>query len=160
MMLPFAMLDIENARTFGSNYAGGGTFWNNKSEWFAHAPGFNLDRVRTPLLITSSFGIEPGDALAGGDLEFYVGLRVNQIPTDYLLFPDGPHPLVRPKQRFASLTATLDWMSFWLQGYEDTAAAKKEQYARWEGLRTQQDALLAREKAWGQSVVPLPPLHR
>jgi hypothetical protein len=34
----------------------------------------------------------------------------------------------------------VDWMRFWLQGYEAPDPAKKDQYKRWEHLRELRDA--------------------
>jgi hypothetical protein len=31
---------------------GPGSFWENKSAWLENAPGFNLDRVQSPILLT------------------------------------------------------------------------------------------------------------
>lgn len=44
------------------------------------------------------------------------------------LLNDSEHVLTNPAARLASQGGTVDWMRFWLQDYEDPAAAKTEQY--------------------------------
>lgn len=111
----------------------GGSFWSNKASWLERAPGFNLDRVETPLLITAA---GPFTFLVGN--EMYTGLRMLNKPVELVSFPEGAHQLMLPRERIASIEATVDWMSFWLQGREDRNPAKAEQYARWRDMRKQQ----------------------
>ena len=113
----------------------GGTFWRNKSAWLERAPGFNLDRVQTPLLITT---VAPFAFLTAN--EMYTGLQILNKPVDLISFPEGAHQLVAPRERLASLETTVDWMSFWLQGTKDPRPAKATQYERWDKLRAQQEA--------------------
>ena len=40
-----------------------------------------------------------------------------------------------PPRRIASQGGSVDWMRFWLQGYEDPDPAEVEQYVRWRELR-------------------------
>jgi dipeptidyl aminopeptidase/acylaminoacyl peptidase len=134
------LLDLvpSNGREVGWFFRGGGSFWSNKIEWLARAPGFNLDRVQTPLLLSGGGGGIPGGGLIY-DLEFYSGLEINRRPFDYLYFPNGVHPLMRPRERYASLTASVDWMNFWLKDREDPDSSKAGQYARWRELRKIQE---------------------
>jgi dipeptidyl aminopeptidase/acylaminoacyl peptidase len=106
----------------------GGIFWKNKQTWIERSPGFNLERVETPLLVTA-----PGPFPFLVANEMYSGLRMLNKPVELLAFPEGAHQLMLPRERVASLEATVDWMSFWLTGREDPA--KPEQNARWRELR-------------------------
>lgn len=114
-------------------YSGTGSFWENKEAWMASAPGFNLDRITAPLLLSTSGASISGFGLHT-ELEFYAGLTINHKPFEYLYFPKGTHPLQRPRERFASQQASVDWMRFWLKHEEDSDPSKRAQYARWRGL--------------------------
>ncbi|HKZ74836.1 MAG TPA: hypothetical protein VJ011_12270, partial [Steroidobacteraceae bacterium] len=112
----------------------GGTFWANKAAWLERAPGFNLDRVETPLLITST---GPFSFLVVN--EMYTGLQILKKPIDVIMFPEGAHQLMMPRERLASMEATVDWMSYWLQGSKDPQPGKAAQYKRWDALRALRD---------------------
>jgi hypothetical protein len=106
--------------------------------WAKNAPGFQLDRVRTPLLIGT---LSPAPIL--GEWEIYASLRMQKKPVDLMYLPqrDGyQHILQRPLDRLASQQTNVDWFRFWLQRYEDPDPAKVAQYKRWEGLRKLQEA--------------------
>lgn len=109
---------------------GGGSFWANREQWLAHAPGFNTHRVTAPVLLTVS-----GVQNRASALELYSGLRLNGKPVELLHFPQGQHELQRPRERQASLQATVDWMTFWLLQRQDDSPNKREQFSRWENLR-------------------------
>lgn len=104
-------------------------------KWLILAPGFRLDEVRTPLRIEA---IGQGSLLA--EWEIYSSLRLQGKPVDLVDMPDGSHILQKPLERMASQQGNVDWMRFWLQGYEDPAPEKKDQYRRWEHLRELRDA--------------------
>jgi len=126
------------------------SFWQSKSEWLRESPEFNIDRVQAPLLYMGN----------GTDL-FYTSTFVQMLgafalagrPLEILNFPLGDHPVVRPRERYESITATVDWMDFWLSGYEDDRSGKTEKYTRWRAkkadwLRVQAtEAALEDEKA-------------
>jgi len=102
------------------------------SRWAESAPGFNLDRVRTPVLISC---LEKGTLVATWDI--YGGLRTLGKPVDmvWLEKEDAPHVLVQPRQRYLSQQGAVEWFDFWLNGREDPRPEKAEQYARWRELR-------------------------
>ncbi len=119
--------------TYGSSPYGDGL-----ANWAKDAPGFNLYRVKTPLLVSS---LERGALF--GQWEIYAGLRASQKPVEMLWVPSQriiPHLLVRPADRYMSQQSAVDWFRFWLQGYEDPDSAKAEQYKRWRELRKLQEA--------------------
>jgi dipeptidyl aminopeptidase/acylaminoacyl peptidase len=97
--------------------------------WERGAPGFSLDRVQTPLMIQA---IAATSVLA--EWEIYASLRLQKKPVEMIYFPGGQHVLQKPLERLASQQSSVDWFRFWLQGYEDPAAEKAEQYRRWEKL--------------------------
>jgi hypothetical protein len=108
-------------------------FGKNLINWTNDAPNFNLDQVRTPLLISA---LEKGHLLS--EWEPYSGLRRLGKPVDMVWFPkqDAPHVLVQPHHRYLSEGSAVDWFSFWLKAEEDPDPAKADQYRRWKNLRT------------------------
>jgi dipeptidyl aminopeptidase/acylaminoacyl peptidase len=104
-------------------------------KWVEMAPSFHLDCVQTPLRIEA---INPLSVL--GEWELYSSLRSQNKPVDLIYFPHGTHIHQKPLERLESQQGDVDWMRFWLQGYEDPDPAKKDQYERWERLKGLQDA--------------------
>ena len=111
-------------------------FGDGISEWRKRSPGFLLDRVTTPILIQA---IGPTSLL--GEWEWFSGLKRLNKPVDLLYLPTGIHVLVKPWDRMASESGTVDWFCFWLKGEEDPVAASATQYERWNRLRRQVVAL-------------------
>jgi dipeptidyl aminopeptidase/acylaminoacyl peptidase len=129
----FQYLAFSNWSTFeGIN--GGSPFGKSLLSWIKNSPGFNLDRVSTPVAIQA---IGPGSLLA--EWEWFSGLTRLRKPVDMIYIPDGVHILEKPWERMASQEATVDWFCFWLKGEEDPDPAKAEQYARWRELRKLQE---------------------
>lgn len=102
--------------------------------WLKHSPGFNMDKVMTPLQVVAN-----GRLGLLGMWEPYAALRLLQKPVDLILLPGGTHVLTSPRERMVSQGGALDWFRFWLQGEEDPDPAKAEQYTRWRGLKKMQD---------------------
>jgi dipeptidyl aminopeptidase/acylaminoacyl peptidase len=95
----------------------------------------HLRDVHTPLM-SEEHGIP--DLLTQSQL---IGdLEALQKPVELYYYPNAPHNLKAPLQRYASLTRNIDWFRFWLQGYEDPNPRKAEQYAYWRKLRALQNA--------------------
>ena len=109
---------------------GGSPFGKGLHAWFDRSPGFNLDKVSTPVLIQA---IGPGSILA--EWEWFSGLTRLNEPVDMIYIPDGVHILEKPWNRMVSQQASVDWFCFWLKGEEDPDPAKAEQYKRWRELR-------------------------
>jgi hypothetical protein len=112
--------------------------------WAESAPGFNLDRVKTPLMISC---LEKGSLI--GTWDIYGGLRTLNKPVDmqWLRREDAPHVLVQPRHRYLSQDGAVDWFDFWLNGHEDPDPAKGDQYTRWRKLKTIQQENDAKTKA-------------
>ncbi len=102
--------------------------------WMARSPGFNLDKVSAPLLITA---LNPPSALS--EWEWFAGLTRLGKPVEMIALQDATHGLEKPLDRMVSLQANLDWFQFWLQDYEDPDSAKAAQYTRWRELRKHRD---------------------
>lgn len=114
---------------------GAAPFGQGLDTWIHAAPGFNADKVHTPLRIEMDSG--PITSIVGY-WEMFSNLRYLGKPGELFVIPDiehGVHILQNPAQRLASQGATVDWFCFWLKGEEDPDPAKAEQYARWRELR-------------------------
>jgi len=98
--------------------------------WLHEAPGFNLDKVNTPVRL-EAHGTGGG---VSSQWEWFSGLTTLRKPVEYVYLPEGAHILVKPWERRASQVGAVDWFCFWLQGYEDPDPEKSEQYRRWEKL--------------------------
>jgi len=127
---------IEFANTFpemGDEFerANDGHPWGKGLQsWFKEAPGFNVDRVQTPLRIVA---LNPESLL--GEWEWFALLMRMDKPVEMVYLEDGKHELVHPLDRIISQRGNTDWFRFWLKGEEDLDRAKAEQYARWRKLR-------------------------
>jgi dipeptidyl aminopeptidase/acylaminoacyl peptidase len=107
--------------------------------WMREAPGFNADKVRTPLRMEIDSG--PMSEILT-HWEMFSSLRYQHKPVELFVIPNilhGAHELQNPAQRLASQGGTVDWFCFWLQGEEDHDPAKANQYGRWHDLRALQD---------------------
>jgi dipeptidyl aminopeptidase/acylaminoacyl peptidase len=70
----------------------GGLPWGNGMDsWRIRSPGFNVDRVKVPLLILAQ---NPSVAL--GEWEWFVALHRLGKPVDMIMTKDGEHILEKP----------------------------------------------------------------
>ncbi|HYY72846.1 MAG TPA: prolyl oligopeptidase family serine peptidase [Candidatus Bathyarchaeia archaeon] len=105
-------------------------FGEGLQEWLKRSPGFNLDKVNTPLLI----GAEGIDDVLNMWLP-YAGLHYLKRPVDLIVLNTEEHVLTNPRVRMTSQGGSVDWFRFWLQGCEDPEPTKAAQYERWRKLR-------------------------
>jgi hypothetical protein len=126
------MLFGPNAET--ESMIGAMPFGEGLQQWLKRSPGFNLDRITTPLLVVGG-----GRLGLLGMWEPYAGLRYLQKPVDLMMLNSDEHVLTNPAVRMASQGGAVDWFRFWLQDYEDPNPVKAEQYARWHKLRQLQN---------------------
>ncbi len=109
-------------------------FGDGLQQWLKLSPGFNLDKVKAPLLVVGE-----------GPISFlfmwepYAGLRLLGAPVDLIMLNTHEHVLTNPTVRMASQGGSVDWFRFWLQNYEDPDPVKTNQYARWRKLRQLQE---------------------
>ncbi len=110
---------------------GEGTFWENKSAWL-DAPGFNIDKVVTPVLFSTT-----GKSTNILALETIGAFRIAKKPFEYINYPKGAHVLQKPRERFAAMQTTVDWMNFWLKGLERGESIDSEnRISYWRKLRS------------------------
>jgi hypothetical protein len=98
------------------------------------SPGFNIDKVQTPLYITA-----PNRWSLLGEWEWFSALSLLHKPVELIFMKDGYHMLERPWERLISQGGNVDWFAFWLKGEEDPDPTKAEQYVRWRELRKLQE---------------------
>jgi hypothetical protein len=103
--------------------------------WLKRSPGFNLDKVQTPLMV-----------VAGGHTslllmwEPYAGLHLLHKPVELVMLNNhDEHILTNPAMRIVSQGGSVDWFRFWLKDEEDPDPAKIKQYTRWRALRRLQE---------------------
>jgi dipeptidyl aminopeptidase/acylaminoacyl peptidase len=125
-------VDLFNYQELSEVINGGLPFGEGLKKWALNAPGFNLDKEATPLLIGA---FEKGELIA--EWETYAGLRRLRKPVDLWWWrkENTPHILVQPEQRYFSQQLAIDWFAFWLKGEEDPSPRKELRYARWRELR-------------------------
>ncbi len=121
------------ARAYPS-YNGGPPFGENLKSWLERSPGFNLDKVLTPVRLVETSGEKLFE-----DWEWYVGLSQLGKPVEMVMMQDGAHPVVKPWDRMISQQGNVDWFLFWLKGEEDPDLTKAAQNARWRELRKLQE---------------------
>ena len=106
-------------------------FGKGLMRWLKESPAFLMDGVETPLRI-QTFG--PPSLLL--DWHWFSGLTRLHKPVEMIYLPDGDHILEKPWERMTSQQGDVDWFCFWLKGEEDPDPNKKEQYSRWDNLRS------------------------
>ncbi len=117
---------------------GGSSANSNLDSWLLTSPGFNLDKVQSPVHL-ECYG-------AAGILscwQSFSELSLLGKPVDFLWLPGATHLLTRPSDRLASQQGTVDWFCFWLKGEEDSTTTKRERYTRWEAMREKRGRLNA-----------------
>lgn len=121
---PAKALLHEELSIYGAEPIGDGLF-----KWAKQSPVFNLSSVMAPVRIVAKRGTGVIDMW-----EPYALLRAMHKPVDLIALNTDQHVIVEPRIRFAAQGGNVDWFRFWLQGYEDPAPVKVEQYRRWEDL--------------------------
>ena len=116
-----------------SDYAavnGGDPTGQRLTSWLKISPGFNLEKVKTPVrLETFDF------AGVLGSWQWFSGLSLLNKPVDFVWLPFGTHLLVKPWERKVSQQGNVDWFSFWLADRESADPARHAQYERWRALK-------------------------
>ncbi len=118
---------------------GGAPFGEGIKPWLERAPGFNAQRITTPLQLISQ-----SNSLWGllDPWELFANLRYLNKPVELYVIPDiahGTHNTQNPAQIAGAQQSAIDWFDFWLNGYEDPDSSKAAQYGRWRELREKRD---------------------
>jgi hypothetical protein len=99
------------------------------TRWTTVSPSLNVNSIHTAILANMS-ETEMLQATA-----LWYKMRAAHRPMEVFVFPNSFHVKVRPAQRAAIYSRNLDWLRFWLQGYEDPVETKQVQYSRWRAMR-------------------------
>ncbi|MDP9009978.1 MAG: hypothetical protein M3N91_14945 [Pseudomonadota bacterium] len=127
---------LANWRYEDEQMNGAPAFGDGLQQWLKRAPGFNAERIHTPLrMIGQSAGVE----VIISKWEIYSRLHYLKKPVEMYLMPEADthpsHTPQNPKQIIAVQESVLDWFSFWLSGREDPNPRKVDQYSRWRSFR-------------------------
>ena len=99
------------------------------SRWREISASLNADRINAPVLIQIS------DSEVLTSLMLRNTLKELNKPVEMFVYADELHIKNQPKHRYEIYQRNLDWFMFWLQGKENTAPGKLQQYERWRALR-------------------------
>ena len=108
---------------------GGPPYGATLSEWLRNSPGFNVDKVQSPVRL-EAYGL----ISIFEDWEWYSLMSQMRKPVDFILLPRGTHVLVKPWERLVSQQGNVDWFAFWLKG-EDPSPGNDAELERWRNLR-------------------------
>jgi dipeptidyl aminopeptidase/acylaminoacyl peptidase len=114
----------------GDAIIGAAPFGEGLQEWIERSPGFNLDKVKAPLMVVGQ-----GPDVLLTMWAAYSGLRQLHKPVELVMLNSDEHVLTNPAVRMASQGGSVDWFRFWLQSYENPDPAKADQYKRWRELK-------------------------
>jgi dipeptidyl aminopeptidase/acylaminoacyl peptidase len=119
-------------------YFGSAPVGEGLNSWFRDAPTFNLDRVRTPMLMWGREAWQLWD--------WYAGLRRFENPVEYWVLPDATHEVFQVGHCLATNELIVDWFRFWLKGEQDDTPEKAEQYRRWRSYRLQTKSIASESR--------------
>jgi dipeptidyl aminopeptidase/acylaminoacyl peptidase len=109
---------------------GADPFGKGLTLWLRRSPGFNLDKVTTPVRILA---LGPWSLISSW--EWFSGLTILNRPVDFVYLPRAAHMVVRPEERLTAEQDLVDWFCFWLKGEESTDERRSDEYVRWRKLR-------------------------
>lgn len=122
--------DPRYAKLAADEFAGARPYGEGLSKWIERAPEFSSDKITAPVLLSPT---NPPNLISSWSL--YAELRDQGKPVELQYIRSGQHNITKPLQRFAQQEMLVDWFDFWLNGHEDVAPEKAEQYTRWHKLR-------------------------
>lgn len=119
---------------------GGPPYGKSLTNWIDYSVSFNLERIRTPLLIEEMGhgnayddpNLVPADLAAA--FEVFTGLNVMHKPVEMYYYPNEGHTPEHPVARLETMQRNVDWYRFWLEGYVRPDPEDKDQYNRWRAM--------------------------
>lgn len=103
------------------------------ARWRKLSPVFNLDRIRSPILMQ----MPEQEYIQALD---YALPLIGDHRADLYAFPNEPHQKFQPMHKLAVYERNLDWFLFWLRGVEDPSPSKAEQYTHWRTMKERQSS--------------------
>ncbi|TBU86940.1 Atxe2 family lasso peptide isopeptidase [Phytopseudomonas dryadis] len=107
-----------------------GSLDETPERWRLLSPLFGLEKIRAPILMQ----MPEQEYLAA--LDYAVPL-MRDHRADLYVFPNAPHQKFEPRHKLAVYERNLDWFRFWLQGHEEAAPGKEQQYLAWRLMKAQ-----------------------
>jgi hypothetical protein len=117
-----------------SDSNGAPPFGRGLEHWLKAAPGFNVERIQSPLMLEAQTG---GVTALSWFWEIFSRLEYLHYPVELWAIPDfehGIHNTQNPRQILAVEHLVIDWFEFWLNAHEDLDPGKRDQYKHWEKL--------------------------
>jgi dipeptidyl aminopeptidase/acylaminoacyl peptidase len=89
-------------------------FWQDVDTYVKNSPVFQIDKLKTPLLVT--FGDEDGAVDWNQGVELYNAARLAQKPLVMLVYPGENHGLAKKPNQVDYHYRILDWFGHYLKG--------------------------------------------
>ncbi len=100
-------------------------------------PFYNLAKTETAVRLEADTG-DNGRPDALPMWETFAVLKRAGRKVDFVVFPDGSHSQMMPRERLESQGGNVDWFSYWLMGKRSKSIATTTDYARWDALGSRQ----------------------
>lgn len=123
---------------YGADPNGAPPFGEGLAIRMENSPAFNVEKIRTPLLLISTTSTGGLTSLIAHGWEMFSRLRYLNKPVEWFVIPDlehGSHTIQNPRQCLTAQERAVDWWDFWLNGREDPSPIKRTQYQNWRRLR-------------------------
>ncbi|MDH5714512.1 MAG: S9 family peptidase [Candidatus Aminicenantes bacterium] len=95
----------------------GGPPWEEMKVYLDHSAMYHIGKAVTPTLI--QHGAEDQRVPLSQSKELYQGLKRNNVPVEFVIYPRQPHGIQEPKLQNDAMKRNLDWFNKWLRGIED-----------------------------------------
>ncbi|TKJ28165.1 peptidase S9 family protein [bacterium (candidate division B38) B3_B38] len=95
----------------------GGPPWEEMKVYLDHSAMYHINKAVTPTLI--QHGAEDRRVPLSQAKELYQGLKRNNVPVEFVIYPRQPHGIREPKLQKDVVKRNLDWFNKWLRGVEE-----------------------------------------
>jgi dipeptidyl aminopeptidase/acylaminoacyl peptidase len=102
----------------------GGTVWENPDEYDRRSGIRFIKSAKTPTIIFH--GQEDRRVPLSQGQELYMGLKKNNVPVDFVVFPRQGHGITEPKLQYDKMKREFAWFCKYVLGVEVKEAAKEK----------------------------------
>jgi len=127
------------ATTESNDVIGAALLGKGVSRWIDRSAIFHLDQITAPIRFEHI-----GTSFVPCHWDMYALLSRYGRPTEMIHIPGDEHILRTPMARVVSQEGNVDWFDFWLKDHEDPSDLKRDQYERWNRLRSARQTLLTK----------------